>query len=323
MTQIRLHKAMIPDDLNIKDILRTKQVSNGKYVRKLEHKLRQIHKVDYAICFANCTTATLLTFYALNIKKVAMPSFTWISTKTALDMLDIKIYNLNIEKDTFLVSKDEQQKLEDKVDFFFLTSTFGNKPDVLYPEKTILDSAHCTGHKGFGNLAKVELLSFSPMKTFTGIEGGAVLTNDVFLASELIVLQKYFGRMSEINAKVVLYNLNRRKQIFSWKHKVFNEYKRAFGTERFQKINEYSTLNEITLNIESYTDEQRDELCKKIEVRQRYNPNDVHRPKGYERNTNAKTVCDNNIILPSYLNCNYKKVIRTLKRIENDKKYKV
>lgn len=309
---IRLLKSRVPDKLDIKDILKTKMVSNHKNVRKLEKKLCQVHKVKHAICFANATTACSMIFYVLHPKTVAMPSFTWVSTKLALDAQKIKMKYMDIDPETWVVPASEQKK-QANADLFLLNATFGNKPEVLFPEKTIIDSAHCGAHPGFGNLALAEFISFSPSKTFTGIEGGAVLTNNDYLADRLRYFQPIMGRMGEINAKVALINLNERASTFAWKKKVLQEYtKKLLNFHKFQIVNEYHTWNEIGILCPHWKKEQWDLINKKMEVRKRFNPVFV----GNEKFPYSRYVYENIVMLPSYPGCDYKKVIKAIQDVD-------
>ena len=310
--RLRLHKSMVPEDLDISSILKTGMVSNWKYVKKLEKKLKQIHKVKHALCFGSCTQAMMGIFYILKPETVAIPSFTWTSPKLVFDMMKIEMKYMDVNSKSYLVDMEEQEVMQrnNQPDLFVLTSTFGNKPHVRYPSKTILDSAHCGGHKGFGKLARAEVISFAPSKTFTGIEGGAVLTNDTELYEKLKAFRHPFSRMGEINAKVALFNLNRKGKIFRWKHKLFREYKKELGAWRFQWINQYSTLNEITACFPEFSKKDWEWVGERIELRKRYNPNEVGHK---EENTVAKMTYESIMTLPTYLDADYKKTIEILK----------
>lgn len=305
-------EARVPDKLDLRDILKTKMVSNDKYVRKLEAELQKIHKVKHAVCFANATTGFNLIFYILQPLTVAMPCFTWISTKIGLDMQKINIKYMDITNGTWVVNEQEQKRFYG-ADYMILNSTFGNKPIVVYPKWTIIDSAHCAGHSGFGNLGLAEIISFSPSKTFTGIEGGAVLTNDNKLATELRYYQPIMGRMGEINAKVALNNLRCRDTTFKWKQKVYNLYKQELqGSHIFQEINDYHALNEIGMLCPLWTKKQWKLIDKRLEVRKRFDPNfRYHLCMCY-----SKYIYNNILILPSYPGCDYKKVIKVIQDVD-------
>jgi len=63
----------------IDNILKSKWVTDGKWVRKLEEKIKDIHEVKYAVATSSGTTAAMLLLKSLpfKVETIAMPAFTW------------------------------------------------------------------------------------------------------------------------------------------------------------------------------------------------------------------------------------------------------
>lgn len=320
MKKIRMHKSFVPDKLELKDILKTKKVSNGKNVKALEDKLKKVHNCKHAICFGSATAATSALFFMLREMKrekslfnsnlkVVMPSFTWYSTKLVLKMLDIKPKYVDIHPQMY-VPDEYQLKDEGKTDYYYLTSTFGQIPVTPDWKKTIVDGA---ANAGFFDMKKhpalATIVSFSPSKTITGIEGGAVLTNDNYIAEGLLSCRDFYSRMEEINAKIALFNLNRRKEIRNVK-KMFREFYEVEldGIATFPIIDDEHALNEIVCELD-FNEKQWEELNKVMEVRKRYDT------RNCEDTPIANNIYKRIITLPSYLDADIPKICKIIKNI--------
>jgi len=347
MDKIKLHKSNVPPTMNFDDILESRIVSNGTYVRMLEDKLKEIHKVKYALCFSNATTAlfSLLSFYNTQkqrgVKTIAIPAFIWKSDKILLENLGFNVKYMDVDEKTYLVTEQTQKELNDEVDLFILESTFGSKPIVVYPQKTIIDSAHCAGSSEFGNLGLAEFISFSPSKTFTACEGGALLINDEYIYLCCKNFRDCMGRMSEINAKIVLNMLDKRELINILKQKINDIYRKYLGEEYFQVIPKYSTYNEITYRDYTLTEKQMCYIQDHLELRKRFNPceylyldNSIGNRKNilkiyedvvltidlfkYNDVYNSNKIYDKIFTLPSYVGCDPFEVINLIKKAKRN-----
>ena len=296
----------------VSEIINSSQVSNGKYVRLLEEKVQEIHKVKHAIAFANCTTGLILTVKnAFPVwekwgvwKPVAIPNYTWKSTNMALRFNCIISEYVDVDPDTFLIDK-----IPEHVYGVLAVDTFGNRCDLKIDKPVIYDAAHSLGVPGVGNRGVAEVFSMSPMKTFTACEGGIVVTNDDTLAEKLREDRRFFGRMPEINAVIGLYNLNRLDEVRAEKKNTFNYYKRELEPLgfKFQKINE-SSYNEISVVHENAKGIIK-EIQDKIEIRSRYEP--FVRALACSRI--SEHLFDNSFILPSWIGVPKEEVVRIIK----------
>jgi dTDP-4-amino-4,6-dideoxygalactose transaminase len=309
---IRFHKANIPN-IDVSDILKSGQVTNGKYVRELERLLCKMHKAKYAICFSSATASTLVLFHILreDYKRfsVAMPSFTWKSPRIAMNMLDIKIDWMDVEDDTWTVSYEDQKTTERifKPNYFFLTSTLGRIPDLAEPEKTIIDGATNAGYFDMKSHECLALIvGFSPAKAITGIEGGAIITNKKWIYERSKSYQPAMFRMGEINAKIAIHNLKLVKEIRRQKEIFYHIYKTHLPFAKFQKIDKNHSLCEIAA-VFPFNEKQWKEVAKGMEIKKRYDP--------LVYGENAMKIYKNVMSLPSYSGCDYKGVIRLLRKV--------
>jgi dTDP-4-amino-4,6-dideoxygalactose transaminase len=306
---IRFHKPNMPKNIDVSDILKSGYVSSGKYVIELEKLLCKMHRAKYAVCFGSTTSSILMLFWVLRNDRnisVSLPSFTWKSPKIALNMLKISTRWMDIDKETWTPTIAEQKTWGD-VNYIFLTSVLGRIPEIAYPEKTIVDAAT---NSGYFDMKKHPCLAiivgFSPAKMITGIEGGAVITNNKFLYEILKEIRPVVSRMCEINAKIAIKNLKRIDELRDMKICIYEVYKHSLPFAKFQKIDENHSLSEIAA-IFPFSEKQWKQVAKGMEIRKRYDPD------GY--GVDAIEVYKGVMSLPSYLGCDYKGVIKLLRKV--------
>ena len=86
----------------IKEILNSKIITNGKYVRMFEKRIENYLGVKYAIAVSSCTSGLMLLFKALGLKgEVILPSFTFSATGHAVLWNNLKPVFVDVDLDTF------------------------------------------------------------------------------------------------------------------------------------------------------------------------------------------------------------------------------
>lgn len=271
----------------IDNILKSKWVTDGKWVRKLEEKIKDIHEVKYAVATSSGTTAAMLLLKSLpfKVETIAMPAFTWGSIKQLVDWLGYKVKWVDINPDDW--SADFRGV---KADLYFPTYTFGNfSPYKWFNHPMIFDAAHCVGNTFVQGQGYGSFFSFSPAKAFTGTEGGMLITNDERVYEKAKYYKRFMGRMEEINAYIALQNLKKRKSILKTKEKIFNYYKEQFnGFGTFQEIYHRSNYNEIGLSFNANCVKEIvvEELKEKMDIRYRYKSDEL--PNSYSSLLYAK-----------------------------------
>lgn len=315
----------------ISKILASGQVTNGRYCRELEERMKEISGADYAIATNSCTTGLWLAQRALGFfkkkhgmweKKIAVPAFTWTSThwnirRPVFIDCDIKTLNAALEPLCFK-----------KLDGVVVTSVFGRSysAGLVGREKkcpVICDSAHSIGlemHEG----ADAEVYSLAPSKTFSGTEGGVMVTNDKKLAGELREEVKWAGRLEEVNAVMALYSLQRVKVLLRKKKELAHYYvdKLPFKFQDCGHKIEFgglamkghctSTHNEVCVIFPNRA--MRDYVqrnLKDVETRIRYKPDERCSAK---QAPNAWSIYNRSLNIPSWIGVDKVAVVEAIKK---------
>ena len=284
----------------IKEILKSGQLTNGKWVKELENRIKDIYGVKYIIATANCTLGIYLCMrYKSYIGYIHMPNFTWDSPYL---MLDDAINFHDINKETWLM---KIPNISHKRNLLFPSHTFGNIIEIEDDYNVIYDGAHSLGSniKKFG---VATVFSLAATKLITACEGGLVLTNEHYLADFVRFRRDKCARMSEVNALIGNIYLDHMTEIIDWKKMVYKYYKGNIPGQ-FQKIPITSNYNTI-----GFLNYDKLKIPEHLETKQYYEPiYDI------ELLPNAYEVYKNIVCLPSYFGCAYKQIVEDIKE-ENE-----
>ena len=266
-----VNKPFCPDVKDIEkgfsEIFSTGQITNGKYVREFEKKIREYLGVPHAVCVSSCTLGIILTLKALGIKNgnFIVPSFTFPATVNALLWNNIEPRFVDIDPETFNISPEEVEKnIDENTKGILAVHIYGTACDVEELERIakkynlylIFDSAHGFGgkykDKFLGNFGDAEIFSLSPTKTVVAGEGGVITTKDKELAEKLRILRNYGdpgtnnfeylglnARMSELHAILGLYSLERVEEEIKRRNEIaeiYMENLRDIPGVSFQKV---------------------------------------------------------------------------------------
>lgn len=182
------------DIVAVENVLRSDYLTCGPKVSELERKLEEYTGAKHAVVVSNGTAALHCACIAIGLKEgdevITTPITFAASANCALYcgatpvFADIDPKTYNIDPDSIEKCITEKTKAVVAVDFT------GQAVDVKRIRKIcdehglvfIEDAAHSIGTKYDGNqvgsLADITTFSFHPVKTITGGEGGAVLTNN-------------------------------------------------------------------------------------------------------------------------------------------------
>jgi dTDP-4-amino-4,6-dideoxyglucose len=211
------------DLIKIKKIIESGNVVNGTYVNELEVKLQSLFKVKHVVVCANCTTGLIIAIKASGIqgKSIAVPAFTWFSTPYAITCnYNIPCF-IDVDKETWLMEEFNEKY----VDAILSVDVFGSKSSMKTNLPIIYDAAHGWGIDGLGNRGLVEAISFSHTKIVQGMQGGAILTNDDSIAEKCKVMIHRYGKMTELNAFVILKSIKDFDDNQKCRIDVINQYK--------------------------------------------------------------------------------------------------
>lgn len=223
------------DLIDIKKIIESGNVVNGKYVNRLEVKLQSSFGVKHAIVCANCTTGLIIAIKASGLqgKSIAVPAFTWFSTPYAITCnYNIPCF-IDVDKETWLMEEFNEKY----VDAIISVDVFGSKSSVKTNLPIIYDAAHSWGLTGVGNRGLVEAISFSHTKIVQGMQGGAILTNEDSIAEKCRLMVRRYGKMTELNAFIVLKSIQDFDANQECRLNIINKYKESLKINHvLQKI---------------------------------------------------------------------------------------
>ena len=310
-------------------ILRSGNVSNGRYCRELEDKVKEISGAEHAVAVNSCTTGLWLVQKEMGFfkkkhglweKRIAVPAFTWKSTYW------------NIRNPIWMDCSQETWNVENVLPNFdgaVITQVFGNKWMGHYAINgkmpIIADSAHALGLP-YNPAFIAEVYSLAPSKTFTGCEGGVIVTNDVILADNFREEVKWAGRLEEVNALVAFEKLKNWKKLLAEKRKIAHYYLMELGRHfKWQDCNAkfgyvggnqwisdeescQSTHNEVGFRFGlKFGEFLQEKLKGKVETRERYKPD---RRVNSKKCPNAWNVYLDELNIPSWVGVDYRKVTK-------------
>jgi len=207
----------------LEDIWKRKWLTNnGFYHQKLEKSLCEYLGVDYISLFSNGTLALITALQALRITgEVIVTPFSFVATTHAIWWNGIKPVFVDVDPVTLNLDPDKiEAAITPNTTAIVPVHVYGNPADIkrieaiadTYGLRVIIDAAHAfaveqNGHSvlNFGDLS---ILSFHATKTYSTIEGGAIICHDEKMKKRIDYL-KNFGFAGEttvvapgINAKM-------------------------------------------------------------------------------------------------------------------------
>jgi len=236
----------------LEQILETKRLTNrGPLVRELEKKIAKLVGVKHCIAMCNGTIALEIAIRALEMKgEVIVPSMTFVATAHALQWQEITPVFCDIAPETHTIDPNKIESLiTPRTSGIIGVHLWGNPCDIDKIQrialdhglKLLFDAAHafCTSYKGrmIGSFGHAEIFSFHATKIFNTFEGGAVLTNDSYLARKIRLMQNFGfdgldnvtyiginGKMSEISAAMGLVNLEQLEEFIEHNYQNYLTY---------------------------------------------------------------------------------------------------
>jgi dTDP-4-amino-4,6-dideoxygalactose transaminase len=261
--KMRLHVAdpyVTSDDvMAVAKAVRTKHLSQGKFVQEFEKKFAKRIGVQHAAALCNGTAALHAALSAINVganDEVIVPSFSFISTANAALYLGAKPVFVDIDPKTYNMDPSEiRKKITDKTRAIVVVHYAGQPADMdpineLAEHHDIFvveDAAEAHGalYKGkiAGSLGDLACFSFYPNKNITTGEGGMVTTDNKALIEKIRMIRAhgqdrryhhimlgYNYRMTDIQAALGIVQLKRLNWVIR---------KKAEAAEYYnQKINE-------------------------------------------------------------------------------------
>jgi dTDP-4-amino-4,6-dideoxygalactose transaminase len=208
--------------------------NGGPLVHEFEERIAAEVGVRHCVATSSATRGIELLARALNVKgRVIVPSFTFIGTANALRWVGLDPVFCDVDPATHNLDPAKVEELLDgNIGAIMGVHLWGRACDVerlgVLAERAgcplIFDAAHAfgCGYKGrpIGGFGRAEVFSFHATKCVNSFEGGAIVTNDDAVASEVRLLQNFGfagfdyvtragtnGRMSEASAAMGLTSL--------------------------------------------------------------------------------------------------------------------
>lgn len=198
------------DDADIQavvEVLKSDNLTCGPKIRELEDRLCEVTGAKYAVVCSNGTAALHMAAMAAGIKEgdeVITTPITFAASancvlycggRPVFADIDPETYNIDPEKIEAAVT--EKTKAVVVVDYTGQSVDLDRVCEICRKHGLVLieDGAHVIGTtyqgRANGSISDMTTFSFHPVKTVTGGEGGAVLTNDETLYQKLLLYRSH------------------------------------------------------------------------------------------------------------------------------------
>jgi dTDP-4-amino-4,6-dideoxygalactose transaminase len=238
----------------IDEILKSGQLTLGKYTREFEEKFAAYIGTKYAVAVNSGTSALEIILRALDIggSSVIVPTNTFFATPASVIHAGGKVVFADIIDNLCLDPKSLQQNIQMDTKAVIIVHIGGLVPPEITEIQQICqkrglllieDAAHAhgstlNGKKG-GNFGIAAAFSFYPTKVMTSGEGGMITTNDEKIYQRALVFRDqgkagFFGnvhtemgynwRMSEVHAAIGLSQFARLEEFITDRRRVAQVY---------------------------------------------------------------------------------------------------
>ncbi|MBD5522413.1 MAG: UDP-4-amino-4,6-dideoxy-N-acetyl-beta-L-altrosamine transaminase [Lachnospiraceae bacterium] len=202
------HQYIDEDDIQaVVDVLRSDYLTCGPKITELEKKLCEVTGAKYAVVCSNGTAALHIACMAAGVgagDEVITTPITFAASANCALYCGARPVFADINPETYNISPASVEKcVTDKskavvaVDFTGQSVELDELLKICQEHKMVLieDGAHVIGTKykgrANGSIADMTTFSFHPVKTITGGEGGAVLTNSEEYYQKLLLYRSH------------------------------------------------------------------------------------------------------------------------------------
>lgn len=202
------HQYIDEADMNaVLDVMRSDFLTCGPEIEKLEQKLCRFTGAKYAVVVSNGTAALHAACYAAGVSdddEVITTPITFAASANCALYCGAKPVFADIDYDTYNISPEEiKKKVTNKtkaivaVDYTGQAVALSEIQEICDKNDIVLieDAAHSIGtrYKGIpvGKIADMTTFSFHPVKTITGGEGGAILTDNKEYYQRLLLFRAH------------------------------------------------------------------------------------------------------------------------------------
>lgn len=265
---------------SVKNALKQDLITTGKFVKKFEASLSKYLNSKHVVSCNSGTSAILMSITALNLRKnanVIIPAINFVAAANMCKLLGYNVFFSDISPESGQISSKEilecaKKNNIKKIDLIFSMHLGGYPAHVIDLFKLkkkikcyiIEDACHALGSSykyngklqkvGNGKHADISTFSFHPLKTITTGEGGAVSTNNKYLANRIQLIRshgifnkkemnydiKFIGynfRLSDLNCALGFSQMKKINKILFLRRSIFKNY--------LKKINNFKDVINI------------------------------------------------------------------------------
>lgn len=302
------HQYIDENDINaVIQVLKSEYLTCGEEIGKLEEKLCKVTGAKYSVVVSSGTAALHLAALAAGIKEgdeVITTPITFAASANCILYCGAVPVFADIDRKTYNIDpKEIEKKITEKTKAVIAVDFVGQAVEIdpireLCKKNHLFfieDAAHSIGttykEKAVGSLADMTTFSFHPVKTVTGGEGGAILTNKKELYEKLLlyrthgitrkedqmkqiaegewyyeqILLGYNYRMTDMQAALISSQLDklgqfvkRRKEIVEIYNKAFEEIPEIIRQEEIEESDTVRHLYIIQLDMEKLKVDRRE-----------------------------------------------------------------
>ncbi|MCX7862509.1 MAG: DegT/DnrJ/EryC1/StrS family aminotransferase [Bacteroidales bacterium] len=243
---------------------------DGKEIEEFEHAIAQYCHRKYAVSVGSCTDALYFSLLSLGIGKgdeVLLPSFSFISTLSAILRVGACPVFLDLQKNDFSISLNEiKQKRTSHTKALISVPLFGSTQDYSEIEQWcrenhiffIEDAAQALGvninNRPSGSWGNISCISFDPSKIIHAFGTGGVILTDDYSIYQYIKQLRYHGkkennfihvgfnsRISTFQAKLLLWQLEHINSIINQRQSIAHKYIHELSSLLFIELPKFST----------------------------------------------------------------------------------
>ncbi|MDA9645465.1 DegT/DnrJ/EryC1/StrS family aminotransferase [Candidatus Actinomarina] len=260
----------------LEDVINSNWISEGKYVRMFEEKLRIECNRQYALAFNNCTAALITGMKSLGLganSEVIVQSLVHSADPNAISAIGAKPVFTDIDEATLCLTPENIDNVKTtKTKAVLYVSLYGNVSDLdsvtEYCNKNNLFLINDCAPALFGlynnlpiaSYGDFSALSFFSDKTITTGEGGMLLSNDVKIINEsniykndgrkergvdLIERKGFNYRLTEFQAAVGVAQLEKSSDFVKRKKENNKIFKSLLKNEKYVKVFEFNPKGDI------------------------------------------------------------------------------
>ena len=223
----------ISDLRYIKNVIKSKILTDGYYQKKTEALIKKLIKSKFVSLTQSCTAALEISSILINLKKgdeVIMPSYGFVSVANSVVLRNAKPIFAEIDPKTLNISYDDiKRKITKKTKAIYVIHYAGHSCEIekianLAKKKRIYlieDAAHSFlakyKNKFLGTIGDIGVFSFHETKNLVGGQAGCISINNVSLIERTnTILDKGTDRKKFLNNYKKKIISSQKKGFYSW-----------------------------------------------------------------------------------------------------------